>query len=130
MPTRPEEAGRKDKLKRRAEALQARYGGLVKQARVALDNVGNRDLSAALEEGRFSFTEVKSGVVLPKLPAGTVLVCCGGVSRRRRGAPFALLIKREKDIVTPMGPQNAASALLSEELREMPSSTVPASNIQ
>jgi len=130
MPTRAEQTEREVKLKRRAEALQARYGGVIKQARLALDDVGNRDLSTALEEGRFSFSEVKPGVVLTKLPAGTVLVCCGGVSRGRRGSPFALLIKREKDVVTPMGRQDSTSALLPETLRKVPSAAIPSQDVQ
>jgi len=130
MSKRIEETARNLKLKRRAEALQARYSGVIKQIQLALDNMGDRYISADVAEGRVSVTEVLPGMVLKNLPPGSVLVCCGGVSRRRRGAPFTFLVERTKGVITPMGPQDATSALLSEALRSDPSTAVPAQKVQ
>jgi len=130
MPKGTEETARNLKLKRRAEALQARYGGIIKQIKLALDNMGDGYISADLAKGRVSVTEILPGMVLEDLPAGAVLVCCGGVSRRRRGAPFTFLVERTSGISTPLGPQDATSTLLSEALRKDPSTAVPTGKVQ
>jgi len=130
MPTRTEEVRRLKKLKDRAVTLQARYGGVIKQIKLAVDNVGDRDLSKYVEEGRISITAIEPGMVLPGIPSGAVLVCCGGVSRRRRGAPFAFLVERTEGVTFPMGPQDATSALLPEALREDPGTAVSAAKVQ
>ena len=130
MSTRVEETARNLKLKRRAEALQARYSGIIKQIQLALDDMGDGYISADVAEGRVSVTEILPGMVLKDLPVGAVLVCCGGVSRRRRGAPFTFLVERTKGVVTPLGQQDATSSLLSEALRKDPSTAIPAPKVQ
>ena len=129
MSTLSERAQRKIKDEQRAVVLQARYGGVVKQAILALDNVGNGDFSTALAEGRFTLHPIESGVVLEDIPDDCVLVCCGGVSRRRRGAPFTFLIKRTRNVATPMGRPDATGALLQAPLRPDPGTAVLAEDV-
>jgi len=118
------EANRR-RLTRRAEQIQARYGGIVKQIQLVLDDMGDRDLSSDVAEGRISITPIESPMVLTELPAGAFVVCCGGVSRRRRGSPFTFLVERTKDVATPMGPQDATSPLLPKALRKDTGPAVP-----
>jgi len=125
-----EAEGTRRKLTKRAEALQARYGGIIKQIQLAVDHLGDRDLSADLAKGRVSLIEVKPGMVFENLPAGTFVVCCGGVSRRRRGAPFTFLVERTKAVATPMGPQDATSTLLPKALRKNSGTAVPPKKLQ
>jgi len=128
--TAKERAGRIKKLTARANQLQARYGGILKQALMALDNVGNGDIPDFVETGCFSISEVRAPMVFKEDGTGDLLVCCGGVSRRRRGSAFALLIKRTKGITTPLGLQDATSCLLPAEIREDPSGSVPAAKVR
>jgi len=128
--TAKEGAARIKNLTARANQLQARYGGILKQALMALDHVGDGNIPDYVETGRFSISEVRTPMVFKEDGTGDLLVCCGGVSRRRRGSPFALLIKRTEGVTTPLGQQDATSVLLPAEVRADNGGAVPAKKVR